>query len=280
MADPGASEPRYEVHSIQDHRLAAPVLGSAISVATDYLVRWVGCAPSDDSWEPAANLAEAFDVVYAYWVNTGRSPRDFFDFSVTRTLDIGVPSPEPPHIFDSDSYDSDESIDGPRCDFCDRPEDQVLDEDEPFNAEEGIGQWNGDTGCCYKCETLMVGQQDTFDVKKEMVLRLGQGVEDGVISFSEFQTCVHNMIETIKPSLYRERVLKYLDHITGSADVMKLTERGDRVGGVLNLLYFTQTVLMQGVRKVTAGEERRWAHDWLPAVRFFEPLVSSIVLRQ
>ena len=273
MADPGASEPRYEVHSIQDHRLAAPVLGSAISVATDYLVRWVGYAPSDDSWEPAANLAEAFDVVYAYWVNTGRSPRDFFDFSVTRTLDIGVPSPEPPHIFDSDSYDSDESIDGPRCDHCDRSEFQVRDEDEPHNEEDGA--WNGDTGCCYKCETILISQPDIFDDKKSMVLRLGQGVEDGVISFSEFQTCVHNMIETIKPSLYRERVLKYLDHITGSADVMKLTDEKK-----LNLLYFTQTVLMQGVRKVTAGEERRWAHDWLPAVRFFEPLVSSIVLRQ
>ena len=279
MADPGASEPKYEVQSIQDHRLAAPgsaiYLGSDIEVVTDYLVRWVGCAPSDDSWEPAANLAEAFDVVYAYWVNTGRSPRDFFDFSVTRTLDIGVPSPEPPHIFDSDSYDSDESIDGPRCDFCDRPEDQVLDEDEPFNAEEGIGQWNGDTGCCYKCETLMVGQQDTFDVKKEMVLRLGQGVEDGVISFSEFQTCVGQMIDTIKPSLYRERLLEYLKHYTGTDNVSVLTDEMK-----LNLLHFTQTVILSGVRKIIAGEERRWAHDWLPAVRFFEPLVSSIVLRQ
>ena len=279
MADPGASEPKYEVQSIQDHRLAAPgsaiYLGSDIEVVTDYLVRWVGCAPSDDSWEPAANLAQAYHTVYAYWRNAGRSDPEFVSFFAARTLDIGVPCPE---IFDSDS---DESIGafsgdyGPRCDFCDRPEDQVLDEDEPFNAEEGIGQWNDDTGCCYKCETLMVGQQETFDVKKEMVLRLGQGVEDGVISFSEFQTCVHNMIETIKPSLYRERVLKYLDHITGSADVMKLTDEKK-----LNLLYFTQTVLMQGVRKVTAGEERRWAHDWLPAIRFFEHLIGSIVLRQ
>ena len=183
-----------------------------------------------------------------------------------------------PEIFDSDS---DESIGafsgdyGPRCDFCDRPEDQVLDEDEPFNAEEGIGQWNGDTGCCYKCETLMVGQQETFDVKKEMVLRLGQGVEDGVISFSEFQTCVGQMIDTIKPSLYRERLLEYLKHYTGTDNVSVLTDEMK-----LNLLHFTQTVILSGVRKIIAGEERRWAHDWLPAVRFFEPLVSSIVLRQ
>ena len=42
--------------------------------------------------------------------------------------------------------DEDEDDDEPRCDYCDRTHDEVMHQDNKEDA------WNGETGCCKKCE--------------------------------------------------------------------------------------------------------------------------------
>ena len=58
---------------------------------------------------------------------------------------LGVPRLPPPW-----EVDSEEEEDEPRCDFCNRTHDEVMYEDYEENA------WNGDTGCCKKCEEATV----------------------------------------------------------------------------------------------------------------------------
>ena len=56
---------------------------------------------------------------------------------------LGVPRLAEPLPLEVDSESDDEE---PRCDFCNRTHDEVMYEDDERNA------WNGETGCCKKCE--------------------------------------------------------------------------------------------------------------------------------
>jgi hypothetical protein len=54
----------WEVESVQDHREKGR--------GRQYLVRWKGYAPAEDTWEPEANLSRAQEVVREYWESLSR----------------------------------------------------------------------------------------------------------------------------------------------------------------------------------------------------------------
>jgi hypothetical protein len=62
-------EEEYVVQSILAHRLVK----RGRSVKTQFLVRWQGCAPEHDTWEPESNLTNCPDVIKAYWQSVERN---------------------------------------------------------------------------------------------------------------------------------------------------------------------------------------------------------------
>ena len=73
-AEPKASvqvetQEEFEVKSIQAHK------GGDRDTGRQYLVRWKGYGPEDDTWEPEAHLANAPEKIQQYLQNTGRNRR-------------------------------------------------------------------------------------------------------------------------------------------------------------------------------------------------------------
>ena len=57
-----SGEEEYEIEAILKHRYRRPRTG----VRTEYLVRWKGYGPTEDSWEPEENLTHSEEILEEY----------------------------------------------------------------------------------------------------------------------------------------------------------------------------------------------------------------------
>ena len=66
--------PVWEVECILLERGVAPVSGRSRRKGIEYLVRWKGMQPDQDTWEPAATIREGAPQVVDAWVRRQASP--------------------------------------------------------------------------------------------------------------------------------------------------------------------------------------------------------------
>ena len=99
----------------------------------------------DENEEEIKNLKENLEVSEDNVMNI-TAERDELGGEIEKLKEENVILHDQVNTCVKEFIDEDEDDDEPRCDYCDRTHDEVMHQDNKEDA------WNGETGCCKKCE--------------------------------------------------------------------------------------------------------------------------------